>query len=92
MGINFKLVSPPAIDLKTERLSYKSVSGDDLLEFKVDRVVSLERETPCWMVGQVVMEDSISEKWIKNGREIEDSKELTDNRYILPMSQWGEEE
>lgn len=67
MGIDFKNMVTPAMDINRGKITYKTISGDDLLAFKVDRVVSLERETPCWMVGQVVKEDSVMEKWVKTG-------------------------
>lgn len=88
MGIDFKNMVTPAMDICRGKITYKTISGDDLLAFKVDRVVSLERETPCWMVGQVVKEDSVIEKWVKNGIEVDDEKDLTGYRITLPMSQW----
>lgn len=91
MGIDYKKLGM-GISLCTGRLSYRDISGIELLAFKVDKVVSLDRETPCWLMGETDDGDGVSQVWIKNGREIEDSNELTDNRYILPMSQWGEEE
>lgn len=91
MGIDYKKLKL-GISLFTGRLSYRDISGIELLSFKVDKVVSLDRETPCWLMGETEDGDGVSQVWIKNGREIEDSKELTDNRYILPMSQWGGEE
>lgn len=91
MGIDYKKLGL-GISLCTGRLSYRDISGIDLLTFKVDKVVSLDRETPCWLVNETEDGEEVSQVWIKNGREVEDSKELTDNRYVLPMSQWGEEE
>lgn len=88
--IDFKKVVTP-MDINRGKVTYKTVSGEDLLSFKVDKVVSLERETPCYMVSEHITEGSCSQKWIKNGREINSERELTNNRIILPMSQWDEE-
>lgn len=75
------------MDLATGRLKYRDISLDSLAIKGVDSVVSLQWETPCILVA----ETDDGERWMKNGKEVEDSKELTRNTIILPMSQWGEE-
>lgn len=88
--IDFKKLTP-SIEIKEGKVVYKTVSTEDILATKVDRVVSLDNETPCYMVSQQVSDGEICEKWIKNGIEVQDESELTNNKIILPMSQWEEE-
>ena len=88
--IDFKKLTP-SIEIKEGKVVYKMVSTEDILATKVDRVVSLDNETPCYMVSQQVSDGEICEKWIKNGIEVQDESELTNNKIILPMSQWEEE-
>lgn len=89
--IDTKILSS-AIDLVTGRLRYHFIdSSEDILALKVDRVVSSEMEIPCYLVGEVVSDGVLSEKWEKNGQEVCDENELTNNKIILPMSQWDEE-
>ena len=88
--IDFKKLTP-SIDIKEGKVVYKTVSSEDILATKVDRVVSLDNETPCYMVSQRISDGEICEKWIKNGIEVQDESELTNNKIILPMSQWEEE-
>lgn len=88
--IDFKKLTP-SIEIKEGKVVYKTVSTEDILATKVDRVVSLDNETPCYMVSQQISDGEICEKWIKNGIEVQDESELTNNKIILPMSQWEEE-
>lgn len=89
--IDFKWVKT-SIDINRGKVVYKTVSSEDILATKVDRVVSLDNETPCYMVSQQISDGEICEKWIKNGIEVQDEAELTNNKIILPMSQWEKEE
>lgn len=88
--IDFKKLTP-SIDIKEGRVVYKTVSTEDILATKIDREASLNSETPCYMVSQQVSDGEICEKWMKNGVEVQDESELTNNKIILPMSQWEEE-
>ena len=67
--IDFKKLTP-SIEIKEGKVVYKTVSTEDILATKVDRVVSLDNETPCYMVSQQVSDGEICEKWIKNGIEV----------------------
>lgn len=78
-----------AMDILTGRVKIISCSVGD--RFGVDEVCSIPRFQACWLESEIEDGDVMIQKWTKNGVEINDESELTDNRIILPMSQWEEE-
>lgn len=76
------------ISLKTGRLVYRDIGMDSLAVLGVDSVVSIDRDTPTYLVKQTTDSESVSQKWIKNGIELDNEGDITNNQIILPQSQW----
>ena len=92
MAIDFKNFIAPAMDINRGKVKVTTVTTEVILASKVDRECSLATETPCYLVGQTCDGESVSQKWVKNGQVVSDERELSNNKIILPMSQWEEEE
>lgn len=88
--IDFKKFTP-SIDINKGKVVFKDVDRDTILSTKVDKVVSIKSETPCYMVSSVLTDGEVAERWIKNGVELDSESDITNNRVVLPMSQWEEE-
>ena len=87
MDMNIVIVG---IELATGIRTIKTVDSDTILSGKVDRVVSIERETPVYLTNEVVKDGILQQKWeYRDGTEVESEEELEAHRQVLlPMSQW----
>lgn len=74
-----------AINIQKGVVRYNRVESQaDIMATKVDRVVSIVGDTPSWLVEVV----DGNERWVKDGVELDNEKDITNNRYVLPMSQY----